>query len=87
MENIDVLLDRVLTNSEKFELLFNNEGKYLIFLDPYYYRGKSIYIVNCAGDIHGLTKEGLVNRKQKIFCQLLNLIGLRYTNNQHQRFI
>lgn len=65
MENIDVVLDRVLTNSEKFELLFNNEGKYLIFPDPYYYKGKSIYVVNWAGDIHGLNERGLSKQKAK----------------------
>lgn len=65
MENIDVILDRVLNNNEKFELLLNDKGKYLMFPDLYYYKGKSIYIVNWTADIHGLNERGLTKQKAK----------------------
>jgi hypothetical protein len=72
MENIDNILDRVLNSNEKFELYENNDGKYLMFPDNYWYKGKSIYIVNWTADIHGLNERGLTKQKAKELLSTLS---------------
>lgn len=72
MENIDNILDRVLNNNEKFELYNDNEGKYLMFPDIYYYEGKSIYITNWTADIHGFNERGLTKQKANKILSTLN---------------
>ena len=65
MGSIDTILDKVLNNNEKFELYLGDTGKYLMFPDLHYYKGKSIYIVNWTADIHGLNERGLTKQKAK----------------------